>query len=227
MLAYAASRPMIAERRSAPHAMLGIVAGHVALVAVVMSIRMDLPQKIRDTPLVIDLIREYDPPPPDVPDIKPDTPAQPRTSTLDQPQPLVPVPDPTPDIGVAPAPPPSFDQLIGPSIQPLPPRADPVPAPVPDPVRIAAKLLTPASELRPPYPDSMLASGEEAVLRLRLTIDTRGRVVGVEPIGRADRAFLETARRHLLANWRYKPASEDGRAVVSSIAVSLRFQLEG
>jgi protein TonB len=64
------------------------------------------------------------------------------------------------------------------------------------------------------------------VLRLNLTIDERGRVVAVDPIGRADGTFLEAARRHLIAHWRYRPATEDGRAVSSTLAVTLRFQLE-
>jgi len=68
---------------------------------------------------------------------------------------------------------------------------------------------------------------EEAVLKLSLTIDERGRVVSVEPVGRADPAFLAAARRHLLAHWRYKPASEDGRAVSSTTVITLRFQLDG
>jgi hypothetical protein len=63
MLAYAANRPVVAERGSSPHALLGVIAAHVAVIAVVMSIRMDLPQKIKDTPLVVDLMREDDPPP--------------------------------------------------------------------------------------------------------------------------------------------------------------------
>jgi protein TonB len=190
-----------------------------------MSVKMDLPVKIKDKPLVVDLLREDDPPPLQTPDPRTPAPPQPRPSTLDQPQPLVATPAPAPDIAFAPTP--SFDDLIGNNIQPLPPRADPVPMPVPDPVRAAAKLLTFAAALRPPYPESKLASGEEAVLRLKLTIDTGGRVVAVEPVGRADRAFLEAARRHVLAQWRYKPASEDGRPVVSTTVVSLRFQLEG
>ena len=71
------------------------------------------------------------------------------------------------------------------------------------------------------------ASEEEAVLRLKLTIDERGRVIAVEPLGRADRAFLDSARRHLIAHWRYRPATEDGRAVSSSAVITLRFQLDG
>jgi protein TonB len=46
-------------------------------------------------------------------------------------------------------------------------------------------------------------------------------------VGSADRAFLEAARRHLLARWRYKPATEGGRTVGSSTVITLRFQLEG
>jgi protein TonB len=228
MLAYAANRPVAAERRQSPHALLGIVAGHVAVVAIMMSIRMDLPTKIKDTPLVVDLLRADDPPPPPAaPDKQPQTPAPPRPSAFDPPQPLVPVPTPTPDIAMRPVPPPSFDAVIGPDIQPLRPKVDPAPVLVPDPLRTAARLLTSASDLRPPYPESKLASGEEAVLRLRLTIDASGRVLAVEPVGRADGAFLAAARRHLMARWRYRPASEGGRAIGSSIVVSLRFQLEG
>jgi protein TonB len=49
----------------------------------------------------------------------------------------------------------------------------------------------------------------------------------VEPIGRADRVFVDAARRHLIAHWRYSPATEDGRAVASTKTITLRFQLDG
>jgi len=62
---------------------------------------------------------------------------------------------------------------------------------------------------------------------LRLSIDERGRVVDVEPVGRADREFVEAARRHLMARWHYTPATDDGRAVASSLTITLRFMLEG
>jgi hypothetical protein len=52
-------------------------------------------------------------------------------------------------------------------------------------------------------------------------------VIAVDPVGRADRVFLEAARRYLIAHWRYQPASEDGRSVASSITVTLRFELDG
>jgi len=58
-------------------------------------------------------------------------------------------------------------------------------------------------------------------------IDERGRVVAVEPVGKADRAFLYSARRHLMAHWRFQPASDDGRAIVSSTMITLQFRLDG
>jgi protein TonB len=94
-------------------------------------------------------------------------------------------------------------------------------------VKLGPQLATSASELKPPYPASKLITEEEATLRLKLMIDERGRVIAVDPVGNADRTFLEAARRYLIAHWRYKPATEDGRAVGSSMVITLRFQLDG
>jgi protein TonB len=222
MLAYASNRPVAAGRSSAPNAMLAIIALHVAAIAALMSARMDLPVKIADRPTIIDFIEDDTPPPADiVPEPRP----EPRDSAVTRSTPAVPLPIPTPGprFDVTPNPP-TFDDIIGSKLDPAP-RVDPVPTPTP--VRAGPRLATAPGDLRPPYPASKLASGEEAVLRLNLTIDERGRVVAVEPIGRVDRTFLDAARRHLLARWRYRPATEDGRAVGATIAVTLRFQLEG
>ena len=219
MLAYAASRPQTARRKSSPNAMLAIIGAHVALVAVVMSAKMDLPQTLANTPLVIDLIHEDEPPPPQPIDMPPaPRPAQ----SVVIPDQVVPVPLPDP-IAIDPTPPlPDPRPVVGPTPQP-----GPTDDPIPTPVRTAARLLTSAYEIRPPYPASKLASGEEASLRLKLTIDERGRVIAVDPVGPADPAFLNSARRHLLSRWRYKPASEGGRAVTSTTVITLKFQLEG
>jgi periplasmic protein TonB len=218
MLAYAANRPIVAERRSAPNAMLAIIALHVAGVAALMSAKMDLPGRIMNDPIVIDLVNAPKPPPEQpVETAEP----QPRHSTITRPAAQVPLPTGEAEVAASTPHLPSFEDVVGPKIDP--PRADPTPAPV----RIGPRLATPASELRPAYPRSKLASGEEAVLRLRLTIDERGRVVAVEPAGPADPTFLEAARRHLLARWRYRPASEGGRPVASSAVITLRFQLDG
>ena len=217
MLAYAANRPVVAQRGSSPNAMLAIIALHVAAVAALMSAKMDLPIPIIDKPLEIDWIDSVKPPPEQPIDNRSQT-----RSTITRPDSEVPLP-PIDSPAVTPGPAPDFDDLVGPTLDPGP---KVLPIPTPAPVKVGARLLTPPSELKPPYPRTKLASGEEAVLKLNLTIDERGRVVAVEPIGRADRVFLDAARRHLLAHWRYKPATEDGRAVASTIAVTLRFQLE-
>ena len=99
--------------------------------------------------------------------------------------------------------------------------------PIVTPIHRGARLLTSTSELKPPYPASKLLREEEAVLTLRLSIDERGRVVAVDPVGRADGEFLAAARRHLIAHWRYSPATDDGRAVGSTTTITLRFQLDG
>ena len=220
MLAYAANAPRNAERRSSPNALLAIIAGHVALVALVMSAKMDLPARIVDGRITLIPIRPVEPPPP------PNQPQPPTAhshlSTVTQPQPNVPLP-PIETVPVDPTPTnPILDPRPGPSIDP-----PPVPRPTPAPTSIGARLLTSGDALKPPYPQAKLLAEQEATLKLRLTIDERGRVTAVDPVGRADPAFLDAARRHLLAHWRFQPASEGGRAIASSTVITLRFQLDG
>lgn len=219
MLAYAASRPRIAARGASPSSMLLIASVHVVAIALLMSARMELPLPRSNEPIKIDLIT--DPPPPKAEPVR----QSPR-------QPAEPVPMPTARVPVDPivdrpiidvSPTPDFDRDIGPVLDS--PRQ--TVRPVPDPVRIGPRLATPEGELKPPYPRSKLLGEEEAALPLRLTIDERGRVVAVEALGPVDPVFLEAARRHLLAHWRYSPASEDGRPVRSTVKITLRFQLDG
>ena len=221
MLAYSASRPLLGKRQSSPHAMLVVIAMHVALIAGVMSAKMDLPKRISHRPLVIDLLPDPTPPPPNMTVKTP--PPRATQIAIDQPERNVPLPH--------------FDRI------PVDPGATMDPGPIAGagtlatlvlpstvvsvPVRHDPRLLTPPSELRPPYPPSKILSQEEAVLRLRLTISEAGRITAVDPIGFADREFLDAARRYLIAHWRYQAATEDGRPVSSSSVITLRFQLNG
>ena len=216
--------PPFAERRRNPRALSPIIAGHAVVIAAVMTAKMDLPKKIFDPPIVVQPIPvPNDPPPEPVPEqARP----EPRSSVIDRPRPIVPVPGPAdPLIDQRPMPIPGFEPgPIGPRVEPLP-QPQPQPQPKLDPVRTGPRFATPAHAVRPPYPQSKLERGEEATLRLRLTIDENGRVTSVDPVGHADRAFLEAARRHIIAQWRYRPATEDGRPTASSTVVSLRFEL--
>lgn len=223
MLAYAASRPVIAARRPSPNAMLAIVAGHVALIAVVMSAKMEIERHRAPPPIVIDTIPAPKPPPPDTP-VRAHSRPQPLPTAYTQPDPVQPLPlpdDPVTSSGPATGDPgPVVVAGGGVGLPELPPVTHAV-------AKVGPRLSTPSSELKPPYPPAKLASEEEAVLRLRLTIDENGRVAAVDAVGAADRAFLEAARRHLIAHWRYRPATEDGRAVASSATITLRFELDG
>lgn len=181
---------------------------------------MDLPTR---HPTSVPLIKVpiEPPPPPDHPISKPRP--SPLPISIDQTPRPIPLPLPNPvqidrntPINIGPV---GGGATEGTSIPPMPPIALPV--------HHDARLLTPPSELRPPYPPSKILSEEETTLRLKLTISDTGRVIAVDPVGVADREFLDAARRYLLAHWRYEPASDDGRAVTSSTVITLRFQLDG
>jgi protein TonB len=219
MLEYAAGRRTVGSRQSNPSAMLVIISAHVALLAAVMSAKMDLPRRIfHDPPTKIDFIPIPPAPPLATPRVRP-TPQPLPFTTPDQTVKTVPLAP--PPVSSEPTPSnPGASVGDGTAIIPT------LPPPTAMPIHRDARLLTPPYELKPPYPADKLLTEEEAVLTLRLAIDERGRVVDVQPIGRADRSFLDSARRYLIAHWRYQPATQDGRPIGSSTVVTLRFQLD-
>ena len=222
MLAYAASRPAPIERRSYPNALLVIIALHVAGLAAVMSAKMEFQRIIPESPIDIFTVPPPEPPPTPVEPVRTKNPTQPTKTEFTRPEREVDIalpPDPSTASGgtVSQGPPQGKIALNIPTYHP----------PVRDIVKRGPTLLTSGEDLKPPYPASKLLTEEEASLTLRLTIDERGRVVAVAPVGRTDRVFLEAARRHLIGHWRYRPATVDGRPIASSTVVTLRFQLDG
>ena len=219
MLAYAANRPVAGQLQSSPHALLVIATVHIAAIAALLSAKMDFPFKLLDPP-----IKVFPVPPKPAPNALPLPEPAPGPTVIDRTQTEVSLPpiNETPGLDDGPA----IDQ-VGPIagggavVLPF------IPKPEITPVRRDARLLTPASELKPAYPASKLLTEEEATLTLRLTINDQGRVVGVEPVGKVDRTFFEAARRHLMARWRYQPATTDGQAVSSSLTITLKFMLDG
>ena len=221
MPVYASTSGFAGHRRH-PRALMLIVGGHAILIAAVMTARMDLPRKVFDPPIVIEPIPIPKPAPePEVPP-PPAKAEAPPVSTPFTPNSVVPIPDLDDSaVDTSPVPIPSPGPIAGSNPIPSLPI---VPAPIVE--RTGPRFATPDHLLRPPYPDDKRRLEEEGTLRLRLTIDERGRVVAVEPVGSVDRSFFESARKHLLAKWRYKPATEDGRPVRSSTVITLRFELE-
>ncbi|MBA2636024.1 MAG: hypothetical protein H0U83_04970, partial [Sphingomonas sp.] len=180
--------PAFAERKSYPRALVVIVAGHAALIAAVMLAKMDLPLVIVPTVTKVELIEVPMPPPPNPPEPR-QTP-QPAPSVIDRPIAIVPVPaDSAPAVDSAPHAAPEPASAI---VRPSQPSVDIAPKPLP--IHTGPRFATPGGQLRPPYPPHKIRSGEEAALRLRLSIDQRGRVTAVEPVGNADPAFLGSAR---------------------------------
>ena len=219
-----ASTQGFADQGRHPRALMFIVGGHAVLVAAVMTAKMEVIPLAGTTKTMVELIEEVKPPPPLPPEPappKPEHPVQPRDSQIDLQKPIVPIPTENPVEVAA-----TLPQL--PSPGPVGSGTESIANPTPklDPVRVAARFATPDSLLRPPYPDDKARLEEEGTLRLRLLIDERGRVVAVEPVGKVDRSFFDAARKHLLAKWRYKPATVDGRPVPSSTVITLRFELE-
>ncbi|HYI43753.1 MAG TPA: energy transducer TonB [Sphingomicrobium sp.] len=214
--------PGFAERKPYPRALIVIVAAHAAAITAVMLAKMDLPVRVMPAPTEVDLIPLPKEPPPNPPEPRPQP--EPGRSVIDRPVAVVPVPVPSvPAVDATPTPIPDLRPDIGTRLATNPAVTIPV---VPPPVRTGPRFATPDSRLRPPYPLNKIDTGEEAALRLRLSIDERGRVTAVEPVGSADPSFLGAARRHLIAHWRYRPATEGGRPVASSTVITLRFELE-
>ena len=221
MLAYAAQH-RTAGRSGSPKALALIVAGHMLAIGAVMSAKMELVSGTEFDPTTIFNVPIDPPPAPAPPEPTPQAqkPSTAQESFIEKPATIVDM-----DENLAST---SFDRgatiddiaaVIGTDFG-----LDRVEQPAP--VRIAAKFNTPDSALKPPYPNDKLRDEEEAVLKLRLSIDPRGRVTAVDPVGAADPSFLEAARRHIIRAWRYKPATEDGVAIPSTTVITLAFRLE-
>src|SRR4249919_2510895 len=83
MLAYAANAPRTAGRAGSPRALTLIVAGHAALIAAVMTARMEAMGPIVDEiPEIINIKPETPPPPPPPPTPAIDRPTHPVTQDL-------------------------------------------------------------------------------------------------------------------------------------------------
>jgi len=226
MLAYAAHRR--SHRHLSPPVLISILAVHAAGITALALAKTEI---IRIPPIITEVFPvtpEKDPPPEIKPAPQPSKPApRPQPRPIDEhvtkPDPLIPAnSDPQPfDTGASK---PNDGQVVGTGTATLPPQPYVPPTPVTKPT--APVLLTSGDQLRPPYPEDKRRLEEEAVLRLRLAIDARGRVTAVDPVGPADPLFLASARNHLLRAWRYRPATEAGEPVATSIAVTLRFRLD-
>ncbi len=79
----------------------------------------------------------------------------------------------------------------------------------------------------PPTPESVRVQKVPPIVRVKVHVDETGRsegveVLGVEPSGENDEAYAKAAQE-AIAEWRFKPASENGQPVKSTMSWSVQF----
>jgi protein TonB len=97
---------------------------------------------------------------------------------------------------------------------------------VPDPVRHAA-MVDPnyRDALQPPYPRDMETAGRNGSVRVRITIGTDGRVSAIEQLSATDASFWRVTERQARGRWRFRPATVDGRPIVSTMVMTVTFRI--
>jgi protein TonB len=177
---------------------------------------------------------------------KQDRPIQTFDVPIRPPPPDVPPPPPPPDQPTSQSNPPTTvrtdiplttDTITAPPTPPepyRPPVADPVPVRmasaaiprIPDPVRLAAEVDPRFRDaLQPPYPRDQEAAQRTGSVRVRITIGTDGRVSAIERIAATNDSFWRVTERQARNRWRFRPATVDGRPIVSTMVFTVTFRL--
>lgn len=79
----------------------------------------------------------------------------------------------------------------------------------------------------PPYPRESLRNGDQGLVLLQVRVDVDGRPLEVLVVeGSGHRALDRAAQRHVLENWRFRPAIREGRAVQALGLVPIEFALD-
>jgi protein TonB len=211
------------ERRRSPASLAAVIGLHGAALAAVMMFGTYTFLPPDRSGLKIITIRPEPPvPPPDQqppPDRHPNQPEQ-HQSRLD-------TPAVDPPISTGPT-------VTGPPQPPQPPVGQPGPVRyaetatprVPDPVRLAAQVDPNYRDaLQPPYPRDMETAGRNGSVRVRVTIGTDGRVSAIEQMSATDASFWRVTERQARSRWRFRPATVDGRPVVSTMVMTVTFRI--
>ena len=78
----------------------------------------------------------------------------------------------------------------------------------------------------PPYPPIARRIGAEGKVTLRLTVSTEGKVMAAEIVSSSGRDDMDqTAQQWIMAHWAYKPALDNGVAVISHVLATVNFSL--
>jgi protein TonB len=101
---------------------------------------------------------------------------------------------------------------------------DPVPAPTPV-FQQAVRDSRYARAFQPDYPPSAERDGIEGTARVRVHINTVGRVTAVENLGATDERFFAATQRQALRSWRFVPATRDGQPVETTLELTVTFRI--
>ena len=92
---------------------------------------------------------------------------------------------------------------------------------------IAAVRLEYADAPRPIYPRDALRTRTEGTVMLQVLVDVDGRPLDVQvQSSSGNRSLDDTARKHVLKRWRFKPAMRDGVAIQAYGLVPVAFKLQ-
>jgi periplasmic protein TonB len=81
--------------------------------------------------------------------------------------------------------------------------------------------------LQPNYPGIARQMGAEGRVLMEIVIGVDGRVQDVRLVDSSGNSDLDTAAmKHVKKYWRFKPATEDGQPVISSVKRAIKFQLD-
>ena len=213
----------LAERRRSPVSLAAVIGLHAAALGAVILFGTTTFVTHEDPPTKIFNVPIEEPPPVDPPPRQPDAPRpQPREN-------LTATPPVAPPLGPIAGP-------VTPPRPPLPPITDPGPGPVrfaeatvpriPEPVRRDAQVDPRYRDaLQPPYPRERERLQQEGRVRVRITIGTDGRVTAIEQLSASQEDFWRVTERQARSRWRFRPATVDGRPVVSTMVMTVTFRL--
>ena len=76
----------------------------------------------------------------------------------------------------------------------------------------------------PTYPPQALSRRLEGEVRVRITVDTEGRVADAQVISGNPAGVFDQAAVNAVRKWRFEPVVRDGRPIEASVATTIRFQ---
>jgi len=209
------------EKRRSPASLAAVIGLHGAALAAVMI--YGTYTFVKQDPHRTTVINVTDP---QIPPPEPPPPPQPRAAQVPQEASHMTVVPPIAPLNQGPVAPPAPPTPPQPPAPPGPQLALNTTPALPPPVRHAAQVDPNYRDaLQPPYPRSMEQAERNGSVRVRITIGTDGRVSAIEQLSATDVAFWQVTERQARSRWRFRPATVDGRPVVSTMVMTVTFRI--